>query len=785
MPKKTYLAFLFFLFFFRSVIADVSFFRKQYSNLFSPSPYKPYFTADKSLYSFSLDYVSRIGFFAFSTMLKTIAGDYGVLLGLNKIDTDFDISYIRVFRSVEFFDDFYFYLSTLYLTGNEIFYLTSGIGFLSNRFGYILSYVDKSFLYEGYLRLKINNSLFFMPFYSVYLFLDRVPYTVFGFSFGVRQFFITVDFPPYKQNEFFGYLFGFQAFFKLSQSLSIYSRFVEINPSSTDIHLGINYNFGSRYKALGKADFYIRKTTSYKYGICIKPNVIILEKPEYIEVVLSSSGEIITKKRLYTTKLLPFFSIRKVLKSLLYGKYVHYIPDLVCLYRQSFAHIPTGGYSISFRAKRKKGFIEANKTFIYDNKKPVIKVSLNKNYIYKDKNFPIVIESNVIASADYYEVYLLNLSNIKKIFLYRGRDIPSKLIIDTNIIKAKGIKEGLYNLIIIAKKYNGYSFYYSKELLLYPSLDGVFYVEEVRDIGSNKAGADKGNVYDELVSLRIFASIRAKLIYKGRVIGECFGSCKITLKKEANSFLYLKIRNFKIPIYFFQARECKSFSFDVLYSEFTPDFDGWNDVLILLLDLDCKGWDIRRYGFSVYNSYGEVVDSFTFDGIPPNMIYYAPMKQKGFFSYKEHKIVFWIETNKGKKIYKSRKINVGFLARYDENTGAIIFTLTDILFDKKNRLSNYGKKVLFRLLEYINRFLFYGDYHIEVRVHTDTLGDELKNLEKSEKMALQVVNFMKMYGVRDMSFRGYGEIYPIYEDTHNEKNRSKNRRVEIVLIPKQ
>jgi outer membrane protein OmpA-like peptidoglycan-associated protein len=73
----------------------------------------------------------------------------------------------------------------------------------------------------------------------------------------------------------------------------------------------------------------------------------------------------------------------------------------------------------------------------------------------------------------------------------------------------------------------------------------------------------------------------------------------------------------------------------------------------------------------------------------------------------------------------------------------------------------------------------------EVGGHTDTQGDEQKNLSLSEERAKAVVDYLTGKGLKagQLTPKGYGETQPLVAQDTTEDARKKNRRVEFKLIP--
>jgi len=74
---------------------------------------------------------------------------------------------------------------------------------------------------------------------------------------------------------------------------------------------------------------------------------------------------------------------------------------------------------------------------------------------------------------------------------------------------------------------------------------------------------------------------------------------------------------------------------------------------------------------------------------------------------------------------------------------------------------------------------------IEITGHTDSIGTQQYNLELSLKRAESVVNYIINKGISQsrLTFKGYGNLYPISDNT-TEEGRALNRRVEITIKKK-
>jgi outer membrane protein OmpA-like peptidoglycan-associated protein len=72
----------------------------------------------------------------------------------------------------------------------------------------------------------------------------------------------------------------------------------------------------------------------------------------------------------------------------------------------------------------------------------------------------------------------------------------------------------------------------------------------------------------------------------------------------------------------------------------------------------------------------------------------------------------------------------------------------------------------------------------EIGGHTDTQGDEQKNLVLSEDRAKAVLQYLTGKGIKagQLTAKGYGETQPVVQPDTTEEARTKNRRVEFKLI---
>lgn len=106
--------------------------------------------------------------------------------------------------------------------------------------------------------------------------------------------------------------------------------------------------------------------------------------------------------------------------------------------------------------------------------------------------------------------------------------------------------------------------------------------------------------------------------------------------------------------------------------------------------------------------------------------------------------------------------------------------LRNVLFEtNKSVLKSESFKELDKLVLQLQK----SPMAIEIRGHTDNVGDVAKNQLLSEERAKAVVNYLisKNINRNRLSYKGFGSSKPI-ADNNTEEGRMKNRRVEFVIL---
>ncbi|WP_179343193.1 OmpA family protein [Winogradskyella ursingii] len=120
------------------------------------------------------------------------------------------------------------------------------------------------------------------------------------------------------------------------------------------------------------------------------------------------------------------------------------------------------------------------------------------------------------------------------------------------------------------------------------------------------------------------------------------------------------------------------------------------------------------------------------------------------------------------------RVDDGIVVTFDEQSGVYFAT------DKYN----INQKSQATLNKLANVFAEYPDTNILVVGHTDNVGQESYNMTLSKNRAYAVTNYLTSQGLSSGRFttNWFGESQPMYDNSTAE-GRSKNRRVNIAILP--
>ena len=120
------------------------------------------------------------------------------------------------------------------------------------------------------------------------------------------------------------------------------------------------------------------------------------------------------------------------------------------------------------------------------------------------------------------------------------------------------------------------------------------------------------------------------------------------------------------------------------------------------------------------------------------------------------------------------RVDDGIVVTFDENSGVYFDT-------NKYNINNASETLLNKLAGIL---LEYPDTNVIVVGHTDSTGADAYNMTLSQNRAFAVTNFFTGKGLISTRFttKWFGEEQPIADNTTAE-GRSKNRRVNIAIVP--
>jgi outer membrane protein OmpA-like peptidoglycan-associated protein len=120
------------------------------------------------------------------------------------------------------------------------------------------------------------------------------------------------------------------------------------------------------------------------------------------------------------------------------------------------------------------------------------------------------------------------------------------------------------------------------------------------------------------------------------------------------------------------------------------------------------------------------------------------------------------------------RVDDGIVVTFDENSG--------VYFDTNKYNINEASETLLNKLAGI--LMEYPDTNVIVVGHTDSTGADSYNMTLSQNRAFAVTNFFTNKGLNSSRFttNWFGEEQPI-ADNSTAEGRSKNRRVNIAIVP--
>jgi len=108
------------------------------------------------------------------------------------------------------------------------------------------------------------------------------------------------------------------------------------------------------------------------------------------------------------------------------------------------------------------------------------------------------------------------------------------------------------------------------------------------------------------------------------------------------------------------------------------------------------------------------------------------------------------------------------------------YTINDILYDYNSDVLSEKSKFILR--EFARYLKSNPNITIMIQGHTDSDGDDAKNLDLSDRRAKGVKKYLESQGISAirMEAKGFGESVPKVEND-SAANKAKNRRTDFVI----
>ncbi|MFQ3675014.1 MAG: OmpA family protein [Endomicrobiia bacterium] len=243
---------------------------------------------------------------------------------------------------------------------------------------------------------------------------------------------------------------------------------------------------------------------------------------------------------------------------------------------------------------------------------------------------------------------------------------------------------------------------------------------------------------------------------------------------------------------------------------FSPDGDGVDDELVAELKIDDELSPIETINVKIYTlndkqikNYNlnlstqmakSIITTIVWDGrddlynnIVPNGEYKIRVSVKDFSGNKnfvEEK--FFVKIEKKQKIEVQEKIIYikGAKVSIDDRGIVVTYSTDDLFIKGTTEIDTKMYDSLLSLSEAIKSQ--YATNKIIIEGHTDSVGDENVNLQKSSSYAWAVYSsLVKNFGVeaKNLEVKGFGKSKPIASNK-TKIGRAQNRRIEIVILKK-
>ena len=180
------------------------------------------------------------------------------------------------------------------------------------------------------------------------------------------------------------------------------------------------------------------------------------------------------------------------------------------------------------------------------------------------------------------------------------------------------------------------------------------------------------------------------------------------------------------------------------------------------------------------------IKSFTGRGVPADDVIWNGNDENNFIDPEGGIYVFVLEAvdkvgnrawTDAKEVYTSTMFLAGSVS------GTLQMVTEKIFFDfDKATIKPESYSILDRIVRELEKF---KEYSLVISAHTDNVGTDQYNLDLSQRRAESVMEYLKNRDAirRVVEAKGYGESRPI-DTNETDAGRARNRRVELVLVPR-
>ena len=223
------------------------------------------------------------------------------------------------------------------------------------------------------------------------------------------------------------------------------------------------------------------------------------------------------------------------------------------------------------------------------------------------------------------------------------------------------------------------------------------------------------------------------------------------------------------------------FNAQIIISDFIDDKRNWVKISGNFISSGSERY-IAIGNFSKKKKYKDMTNKNQVTKISIHAYYYIDDIKVICIDCKKEEETLIIKNNNTLHNNLSLSINENDLNKFNDiDSINDVFTLKNLFFKTDSlTILKQSFKELNQLVSYLERN---QEIKIEIRGHSDNIGDEKYNIELSKNRAKAVMNYFISKGIKKsrLTYKGYGSLKPVASNK-NEQGKAKNRRVEIELV---